>query len=204
MKTIVLTGLIGSGKSAVAVLLRRRGVPVYDSDSCAKQLYARRPALVRRMEEALGTPIRTAEGKLDKRLLAAAIFSDEQAREKVEALVYPVLLQDFKRWRGKQEGAPFVVLESAVILSKPLFDGLWDAVVVVTAPREVRLRRVMARDGASEEAVLARMAAQDIPHSSSQVLLPNEGTPEALEAAVERVFFRKNGYICKLLKSSEK
>ena len=203
MKTVLVTGGIASGKSEVCRYLASKGFPVYDSDSRAKQLYARRPALVRRMEEALGIPIRTSEGKLDKRLLAAAIFSDEKAREKVEALVYPALLQDFKRWRSKQERAPFVVLESAVILSKPLFDGLWDAVVVVTASPQVRLSRVMARDGASEEAVLARMAAQDIPKSRSHVLLPNEGTPEALEAAVKRVFFRKNGYICKLLKSSE-
>ncbi len=204
MKTIVLTGLIGSGKSAVAALLRERGVPVYDSDARTKQLYARRKSLVRRMEEALGVPIRTAEGKLDKKLLAAAIFSDAMAREKVEALVYPALLQDFSRWRERQAGAPFVVLESAVILSKPLFEGLWDAVVLVTAPRELRLERVMARDGASKEAVLARMAAQDIPQDRAQVLLPNEGTPEELSAAVERVFFEKNGYICKLLKSEKR
>ena len=187
----------------MAALLRERGVPVYDSDARTKQLYARRKSLVRRMEEALGVPIRTAEGKLDKKLLAAAIFSDAMAREKVEALVYPALLQDFSRWRERQAGAPFVVLESAVILSKPLFEGIWDAVVLVTAPRELRLERVMARDGASKEAVLARMAAQDIPQDRVQVLLPNEGTPEELSAAVERVFFEKNGYICKLLKSEK-
>ena len=200
MKTVILTGLIGSGKSAVAALLRRRGVPVYDSDSRTKGIYSRRPALVRRMEEALGTSLTSADGKLDRARLAAAIFSTDAARETVESLVYPAVLQDFIRWRERQAGAPFVVLESAVILSKPVFDGLGDVVVLVTAPEEVRLRRVMDRDGAGEDAVRRRMAAQAIPMARVQLVLENDGTPEALSATVERMFFGKNAYICKFLK----
>lgn len=200
MKTVILTGLIGSGKSAVSALLRKRGIPVYDSDSRTKQLYARRPSLVRRLEEALGVPIRTEEGKLDRTRLAGVIFSDDSARETVESIVYPAVLQDFIRWREKQGGVPFVVLESAVILSKPVFDGVGDAVVLVTASEELRLRRVMARDGAGEARVRSRMAAQEIPMDRVQVILENNGSPESLSEAVERVFFDKNAYICEFLK----
>ena len=200
MKTVILTGLIGSGKSAVSALLRQRGIPVYDSDSRTKQLYARRPALVRRLEAALGVPVRSAEGKLDRARLAAVIFSSDKARETVEAVVYPAVLQDFLRWREKQEGAPFVVLESAVILSKPVFDGVGDVVVLVSAPEEVRLKRVMARDGADEARVRSRMAAQAIPMDRVQLVIDNNGSPELLSTAVERIFFDKNAYICKFLK----
>ena len=200
MKTVILTGLIGSGKSAVSALLRKRGIPVYDSDSRTKQLYARRPSLVRRLEEALGVPIRTEEGKLDRTRLAGVIFSDDSARETVESIVYPAVPQDFIRWREKQGGVPFVVLESAVILSKPVFDGVGDAVVLVTASEELRLRRVMARDGADEARVRSRMAAQEIPMDRVQVVLENNGSPESLSEAVERVCFDKNAYICKFLK----
>lgn len=200
MKTVILTGLIGSGKSAVSALLRKRGIPVYDSDSRTKQLYARRPSLVRRLEEALGVPIRTEEGKLDRTRLAGVIFSDDSARETVESIVYPAVLQDFIRWRERQGGVPFVVLESAVILSKPVFDGVGDAVVLVTASEELRLRRVMARDGAGEARVRSRMAAQEIPMDRVQVVLENNGSLESLSEAVERVFFDKNAYICKFLK----
>lgn len=199
MKTVIVTGLIGSGKSAVCALLARRGIPVYYADDRVKGLYDHRPSLVARLEETLGLPLRGPEGTLDRKALAAVIFSDDAAREKLERIVYPVLLQDFKRWRTHQKGVPFVVLESAVILSKPLFDGLADAVVLVTASREIRLQRVMARDNLPEEAVTARMNAQSIPMEKVDVTLCNEGSAESLEQAVEEVFFDNNSYICKII-----
>lgn len=200
MKTIVVTGGIGSGKSAVCALLRARGVPVYDCDRETKLLYERVPGLIERLEEVLGISLKAADGRLDRAVLSRCIFSDPSARETLESIVYPLVKQDFEAWRARQEGAAFVVLESAVILSKPLFAGVGDAVVLVTAPEDLRLRRVMARDGLSEEAVRARMSAQ-VPVKAALVL-ENAGTPEELEAAVERVFFRKNSYICKLLSKS--
>ena len=200
--TVIVTGLIGSGKSAVCALLRERGIPVYDSDARTKRLYSRSIGLVENLEKALGRPLRDIEGKLDRRALAQAIFSSDDARAVVERIVYPLVLKDFKRWRARQKGAPFVVLESAVILEKPLFDGLADAAVLVTAPDAVRLERVMRRDGASREQVLARMAAQHIPLEKVSVTLSNDGTPEELKAAVEQVFFGKNSYICKLIEKT--
>ena len=198
MLTVIVTGGIGSGKSAVCALLGKRGIPVYDSDSRVKELYACRRSLVPQLEKALGSPLRQADGTLDKARLASLIFSDEAARETLESIVYPVLLKDFLRWRSRQK-ASFVVLESAIILSKPVFDGLADAVVLVDAPEELRIQRVMQRDGVSREEVLRRLSAQTIPLEKVNVTLVNEGTPEELSAAVERVFFDKNSYICKLL-----
>jgi len=199
MKTVIVTGLIGSGKSAVCALLARRGIPVYYADDRVKGLYDRRPSLVARLEETLGLPLRGPEGTLDRKALAAVIFSDDAAREKLERIVYPVLLQDFKRWRTHQKGVPFVVLESAVILSKPLFDGSYDAAVLVSAPQDVRLRRVMDRDGASREAVLSRMRAQEIPMDKVDVTVVNDGDVASLSRAVEQVFFDKNSYLCKII-----
>jgi len=199
MLTVIVTGGIGSGKSAVCALLRERGIPVYDCDSRVKELYTVRKSLIPRLEKALGAPLRQADGTLDKARLASLIFSDRSARETVEGIVYPVLLQDFKRWRSRQKGAPFVALESAIILSKPVFDGLAQAVVLVTAPEEVRIQRVMARDGVSREQVQQRLQAQSIPLEKVNVTLVNDGSPEALSAAVDRVFFDKNSYICKLI-----
>lgn len=198
MLTVIVTGGIGSGKSAVCALLRKRGIPVYDSDSRVKELYVCRRSLVPRLEKALGSPLRKADGTLDKARLAALIFSDEAARETLESIVYPILLKDFQRWRSRQK-APFVVLESAIILSKPVFDGLADAVVLVEAPEELRIQRTMQRDGLSLEAVQRRISAQDIPMEKVDVTLMNDGTLEDLSAAVERVFFDKNSYICKIL-----
>jgi dephospho-CoA kinase len=198
MLTVIVTGGIGSGKSAVCALLRKRGIPVYDSDSRVKELYVCRRSLVPRLEKALGSPLRQADGTLDKARLAALIFSDEKARETLESIVYPILLKDFQRWRCRQK-APFVVLESAIILSKPVFDGLADAVVLVEAPEELRIQRTMQRDGLSREAVQRRISAQSIPMEKVDVHLMNDGTLEDLSATVEHVFFDKNSYICKIL-----
>ena len=199
MKTVIVTGPIGSGKSAVCALLRKRGIPVYDADIRTKSLYDTCPGLVTRLEEALGQPLCDAQGRLDRRRLAAVIFADSAARETVESIVYPLVLADFQAWRSAQEGVPFVALESAVILSKPLFDAVADAAVLVTAPEEVRLRRVMDRDGLPEEAVRARMRAQEIPQDKVDVTLVNDGDPARLEQAVEQVFFQNNSYICKIV-----
>ena len=198
MVTVIVTGGIGSGKSAVCALLRERGIPVYDSDSRVKELYVCRRSLVPRLEKALRSPLRQVDGSLDKARLAALIFSDEAARETLESIVFPILLKDFQRWRSRQK-APFVVLESAIILSKPVFDGLADAVVLVDAPEDLRIQRVMARDGLSREAVDRRISAQSIPMEKVDVTLPNGGSSEELSAAVDHVFFEKNSYICKLL-----
>ncbi|MBQ4388564.1 MAG: dephospho-CoA kinase [Bacteroidales bacterium] len=198
MKTVIVTGGIGSGKSAVCALLKKRGVPVYDCDAKAKELYGRRPSLVSRLEKALGAPLRGGDGKLDKARLAALIFSDPRARETVEGMVYPILLQDIRRWQ-KRQSAAWGALESAVILSKPVFDGVADGVVLVEAPQELRIARVMQRDGLGREAVIGRIRSQEIPREKADVLLANDGTPQALSEAVERVFFDNNSYISKLI-----
>ena len=204
MKTVIVTGGIGSGKSAVCALLGERGIPVYDSDDRTKSLYQRRPALVAQLEQLFQQPLRSPDGALDRPRLARLIFSDPSAREQLESLVYPLVLQDFKRWRSRRKASPFVVLESAVILSKPLFDGLADAVVLVDAPEEVRLERILRRDGCSREAALSRMASQPaIDPEKVNVVLSNAGDGKELRRAVDAVFFDKNSYLCKLLKTEE-
>lgn len=211
-RTVILTGGIGSGKSVVAAMLSERGIPVYDSDSRTKALYDSEPSLVSAIEEALGVSLRVgADGNcapgspedlahpgspscpapLDRRLLASIIFNDPSAREKLEAVVYPFVLEDFQRWKESFPAAPFVVLESAVILSKPAFATLLDTatVVLVKASHEVRLARVQERDGSSPEEALARIGSQDpIPESRADIVIDNSGSLEDLRAAIARAF----------------
>ena len=198
MRSILVTGGIGSGKSAVCALLRERGIPVYNCDLRTKELYARRPTLVPKLEKALGAALRQADGTLDKVRLASLIFSDSQARETLEGIVYPLVLQDYRRWLSRQK-APFVVIESALILSKPLFDGIYDAAVLVEAPEDVRWQRVMHRENATREDFLRRMQAQAFPLDKVDAVLTNDGTKEELSAAVEHLFFDRNSYLCKIL-----
>lgn len=195
MKTVILTGGIGSGKSAVCACLRARGVPVYDSDSRTKSLYDRDPALVGRLEAVLDVGLRTADGRLDRRRLAGLIFSDPTRKAAVEAVVHPAVLADFRRWKRWQRPkgwtygpVPFVVLESAIILSCPVFDGIGDRTVLVDADEEVRLRRAVARDGSDPEDVLRRIRQQHFDLSRVDAVLRNDASLEALSDETDRVF----------------
>ena len=195
MKTVILTGGMGSGKSAVSAFLKARGVPVYDSDSRTKSLYDRDPALVGALEAALGIGLRAADGRLDRAKLASLIFQDPARKAAVEAIVHPAVLADFRRWKrwhrpkGWTYGpVPFVVLESAIILSCPVFDGVGDRTVLVDASEEVRLARAVARDGSAPEAVLRRIRQQRFDLSRVDAVISNDGSLEDLAAAADRVF----------------
>lgn len=130
MKNVLVTGLIGSGKSALCGELKRRGYPVYDSDSRTKALYASVPGLEQRIVEATG---------LDYAHLGE-IFSDASKLEALEAIVHPLVRSDFERFASESE-SPVVFFESAIAAGKKYFDGAFDKVVLVRAGKDLRVSR---------------------------------------------------------------
>ena len=158
-RTILCTGGIGSGKSVVVRAFRELGVPAYDCDRAAKDLYDRDAALLADVVRLVGGEVLGADGRLDRCKLAGRVFSDPQLLQALEALVHPAVLRDFARWRASRP-EPLAVLESAILLEKPVPEGVYDSVVVVTSPEDVRVARVMARDGVSEAEVRRRMSLQ--------------------------------------------
>ena len=199
--TVLVTGGIGSGKSLLCSMLSQRGIPVYDCDGSVRRLYDSCPGLLEGVEELVGEPLRLEGGGLDRRKLSALIFSSDSLREAVEDLVYPVLKADILHWNSLQgEELPFVVLESAIMTEKPIFDSLYDACVLVDAPEDLRIQRAALRDGSSGNAIRERMAAQHISPEKADAVILNDGTPEQLRARMESLFFDKNSYICKLIK----
>ncbi|MCQ2143660.1 MAG: dephospho-CoA kinase [Bacteroidales bacterium] len=188
--SILLTGGIGSGKSAVSRLLANHGGAVYDSDSMAKSLYERVPGLVGRLEEALGRPLRGADGAFSRGLLAAAIFGPDSGedRKKVEEIVHPAVFEDYREWRQSLPEVPFTVFESAIVLKTGYPEMIADYVIFVDAPLEVRIERVMERDGASREAALARISAQDgVDPGDPRIdfIVDNGGDLESLSEKIE-------------------
>lgn len=167
-KVVVITGGIGSGKSEVCRIFADEGFAAqYNADSRAKALYVENPSLLEAIENELGCPMRDGEGVFQPSLLSARIFSDRTALERVESLLFPVMMDDFASF-AERSGAEYVVFESATVLEKPQFDGFADKVILVDAPFETRLGRACARDGASREAVLARMRVQTLMNELSQ------------------------------------
>lgn len=156
---ILCTGGIGSGKSVVVRTLNELGVPSYDCDRSAKELYDRDPQLLADVVRITDPGVLDATGRLDRAALAERIFRDGDLLRKVEELVHPAVVRDFAAWLDARP-EPVAVIESAILLEKPQFAPMYDSVLVVTAPEEVRIARVMARDGVSEAQVRRRMALQ--------------------------------------------
>ena len=187
--SVLLTGGIGSGKSAVASYLESKGVPVYDSDSRTKALYDSDPSLVPSLERALGVSLREEGGTFDRKALSSVIFSDKEALSKVESIVHPAVLEDFIRWKvecasrlcgGGHYGIPFVVMESAIALEKPLFKDVFDAVVMVTSPVAMRVERAVRRDGSDPSAVLSRIRNQRFDLMDADAVINNDLDKEEL------------------------
>lgn len=154
MKKIGLTGGIGSGKSTVARILLAMGYPVYFSDDRSKQLTQTHPDIRKGLTELIGTQI-YRDNRLDRSALALAIFSDGALREKVNQIIHPVVRADFDRWVEEQTHS--IVFNEAAILFETGAAERFDAMVLVTAPLELRIQRVMKRDLCSHEEVVSRI-----------------------------------------------
>ena len=158
MKKVAITGNIGSGKSWVCELFKQRlGIPVYNSDDAAKQMYFL-PEVREKLVERFGDGFYLSDRELNRKHIADLIFNDENAQRDLEGILYPALFVDFERWMAEQH-TPYVLFESALVFEKRL-EKYFDAVVMVSASVETRLRRAMLRDRCDEATVRARMAKQ--------------------------------------------
>ena len=203
MKILAVTGGIGSGKSEVCRILAENGLTLqYNADSRAKELYVECPGLLDEIEKELGERFTDAEGNFVPSRLAAVIFSDAAALEKVEALLFPEMIRDFHRMMAEAAQDQIVVFESATFLEKKQFDGFADIVLLVDAPFDMRLERACRRDGASKEAIIARMKNQRLMNELSEGLedprinyrVQNDGTRQELEHKVLSVLSQIRNY----------
>ena len=152
-----ICGGIGSGKSTVCDMFASCGAAVYSSDERAKALMEHDAELRRALVEAFGEEC-YGEGGLNRQFLAGEVFGCEERLALLNSIVHPAVRRDFEAWAEAQQ-SDYVILESAILFESG-FDALVDCSVAVLAPRALRLQRAMSRDGASREAVEARMAAQ--------------------------------------------
>jgi dephospho-CoA kinase len=158
MKVIGLTGGIGSGKSTIARVFETLGFPVFDADKEALYLYESDPTLLSEVVQTFGDDVLLSGGRLNRMALANIVFREEEALKKLNALVHPRVARRFEEWK-QQQHAKMVIREAAILFESGSDVGC-DAVIVVTAPEELRVQRVMKRNGISESEVRARMARQ--------------------------------------------
>ena len=149
---IGITGDIGSGKSYVCKRLEARGIQIYDCDSAAKRLIRTSPEIRERLTALIGPDTYDIEGHLNKTTVAKFLLASEANAKAIDAIVHPAVFRDF-------EASGLQWMESAILYESGAF-RLVDKAIVVTAPEEVRIQRVMQRDGISREKVLEWMNRQ--------------------------------------------
>lgn len=158
MLKVGITGGIGAGKSTVARVFEKLGVPVYYADHRAKALMVENAKLIEQIKETFGDDI-YKDGELDRAKLAQVVFNNPHKLEKLNKLVHPTVREDFIAWASKHKTKPYVLEEAAILFESGAYK-LMDKIIAVTSPQDMRIERVMKRDNITREAVLARMANQ--------------------------------------------
>jgi len=191
-----LTGGIASGKSAVAAQLLKLGAVVIDADAIARQVVEPGTPALEQIGLAFGSQVFAEDGSLDRAALAAVVFADAGEREKLNAIVHPAVRAEAERLRAAAvaEGAE-VVVEDIPLLVESDQHQRFDKVLVVQAPHDERIRRMMEDRGWDRAEAVARMAAQATDEQRAavaDVVIHNDGSIEQLNEKVTRVF--RNGF----------
>ena len=153
-----ITGGIGSGKTLVCSVLEKFGVPVYYADEEARRLMTTRPELIRQIKDLFGSAAYTGN-TLNSYLISERVFNDDGMLNRLNEVVHPVVRKDFSAWVKEQKEAPYVVEEAAILFESGSNRHL-DETVLVFAPEDLRIKRVMQRDGVDEGSIRKRMKHQ--------------------------------------------
>ena len=186
MLRVGLTGGIGSGKTLICSILEKLRIPVYYADAEAKRLMNCKPDLKRMILDLMGEKAYRG-GSLDRKYLAERLFGDGALLTAMNSVVHPAVREDFKRWNDQQKNVPYVVEEAAILFESGAYKEL-DQSVLVYAPEEIRIRRVMERDGCDRESVQRRMSHQLSEEELTKLadhILVNDGQQMILPQVIE-------------------
>jgi dephospho-CoA kinase len=159
MLKIGITGGIGSGKTTVCHIFEALGIPIYNADDRAKALMTTDTALVAQIKANFGEESYFNNGTLNRNYISSIVFNNAEKLALLNSLVHPAVFRDGEAWHNAQKNVPYTLKEAALLIDNGSYKML-DKVITVFAPKPLRLQRVLARDTATKEAVLARMNKQ--------------------------------------------
>jgi dephospho-CoA kinase len=188
-----LTGGIGAGKSTVARMLAERGAVVIDADDLARRAVDPGTPGFEAVVEAFGPDVLTPDGGLDRTRLASIVFTDEEARRRLESIVHPEVTRLFAEEAGRYRDGDGVVVYVVPLLVENHLEGMFDIVVVVTAEREARVARLESAREMGEDDIRGRMDAQlgDREREAvAHLVIPNDGSIQELQGNVDDLWAR--------------
>lgn len=156
-KIIGLTGGIGSGKTLVANYIKSKGIPVYIADEEAKMIMESQE-VIQLIENEFGNSV-ISDKKIDRAKLAQLVFNNPEKLQKLNAIIHPLVKQNFDIWLKNHQNFPFVIKEAAILFESGSYKYC-DSIITITAPLETRLQRVIDRDNTNRESVLSRIKNQ--------------------------------------------
>lgn len=188
MFKIGITGGIGSGKTFICKMFEQLGIPVYYADERAKYLMNHQEEVINAIKATFGEPS-YKDDTLNRAYLAENVFNNKENLTKLNNIVHPAVFKDTQNWVAQHQNAPFVLKEAALLFETGTH-AQFDKNILVTAPEEVRIIRVMERDKVSKEQVEARMKNQ-LPDSKKMELadfiINNDGQTE-VEKLVDKLY----------------
>jgi len=158
MLKIGLTGNIGSGKTWTCQIFEALGVPVFYADLQARKIL-NHPNTTIEISKIFGNHLINDQNEIDRKALAAIVFTNPEELQKLNQLIHPKLRQAFKEWAIQHQTHKYVIQEAAILFENG-FDKMMDKNICIAAPKELRLERVIKRDQTNREDVLSRMANQ--------------------------------------------
>jgi dephospho-CoA kinase len=197
MLKIGITGGIGCGKSQVCQLLEAKGIPIVHADLVAREMMDTNETIISQVKQILGEDAYLPNGKLDRKRVAEIIFNDEHAKQSINQIVHPQVIEYQKKELEKWERSgkfKFVGVEAALIFEAGA-EQQFDAIVVVAAAKKTVINRLMKRNGLAKQEILKRIESQ-IPLSEkikrADIVIHNDGSLDELNHEVNRLFYWLN------------
>ncbi|MEO1262212.1 MAG: dephospho-CoA kinase [Bacteroidota bacterium] len=159
MLKVGVTGGIGSGKSTICKIFECIGIPVYYADDRAKQLMVDNIKIVDQITEIFGKEAYHEDGSLNRAHLATIVFNDKEKLNMLNGIVHPAVREDGQNWHQSQQNVPYTIKEAALMIESGNYKSM-DEIIVVSAPVELRIQRVIQRDAVTRQAVMARIDKQ--------------------------------------------
>jgi dephospho-CoA kinase len=158
MKIIGLTGGIGSGKSSVLEIFKKIGISTYNADESAKELISSDKKIIYSIKQLFGDDIYN-KNELNSKLVSEIVFNDKEKLKSLNSIIHPAVAIDFDNFCSKHRDESYIVKEAAIIFETKT-ENLFDKIIYVKAPKEIRIDRVMQRDKLSRDDVLNRIKNQ--------------------------------------------